>query len=95
MQSAWIGMAGLKGCMPQYCELFESQEDAEDTLAQIHEFDDSGINHSRRLRQELRRDGYVDLDIHKHGNEYAAVKEHTLGELADLGWSDELDELAA
>lgn len=89
--TVWVAMAGIRGCIPLFCEWYDSKEDAEDGLAMVHEFDDSGINHSRRLRRTLRRDGYVDLDIHKHGNEYAQVSQEEVSkqnyqDAQEMGW---------
>ena len=64
----YYGMAGLKGCYPNFCEEFDSVGDAVDCLAQIHEL-------GRRRKATLRKELYLDLDIHRDGNEYCEIVE--------------------
>lgn len=68
MSKHWIGMAGLHGCLPQTCGVYDSAEDAADSLADLHEL-------GKRRRAELRRDLYIELNIHRDGNEYAEITE--------------------
>ena len=64
----WIGMAGMHGCLPNYCGCYRTYEDAANGLAELH---DLGRNRSR----ELRRDSYIELNLHRDGNEYAEISE--------------------
>ena len=64
----YIGMAGLHGYLPQTCDVYESQKDAAESLAQIHEL---GRNRTRQLA----RDGYLELNCERDGNEYAEITE--------------------
>ena len=64
----FIAMAGICGCLPNFCESYKTKKGAVETLAAIHEL-------SKRATRELSRDCYLSLDIHKHGNEYAEIQE--------------------
>lgn len=64
----WIGMAGLHGCLPATCDVYDSAADAAESMAQIHDL-------GKRRRAELRRDLYLELDIHRDGNEYIEITE--------------------
>lgn len=66
----WVATAGLHGCLPNTCEVFQSKKAAVESLAFIHEFSPNGP-----LARELRRSGSVELNLSKYGNEYAAVEE--------------------
>lgn len=62
----YIGMAGIHGCLPATCASYDSQRDAADSLADTHEL-------GKRRRGKLRRDGYIELNIQRDGNEYAEI----------------------
>jgi len=79
----FIAMAGICGCLPNFCESYETKKGAVETLASIHEL-------SKRATRELSRDCYLSLDIHKrrtyfinhkrrtyfiNGNGYAEIQE--------------------
>jgi len=64
----FIGMAGLHGYLPSFCDVFESQEDASEALSQLH---DLGIRRARRLKI----DGYLELNLKRDGNEYCEIEE--------------------
>ena len=64
----WIGMAGMRGYLPNYCEVFASEESAIDSLLDLHDLSDRS-----KYARELRQYGYTDLILHKHGNEYCEV----------------------
>jgi hypothetical protein len=66
MTTHWIGMAGLHGCLPQTCAAYDSKADAAEGLAQVHE-----LGRNRTIR--LRRDGYLELNPHRDGNDYAEI----------------------
>ena len=68
MSKHYIGMAGLHGCLPQYCQSHETIKDAVEDLAQLHEL-------SERKRRVLRRDLYLEMDVYKDGNEYCEITE--------------------
>lgn len=61
-------LAGLHGCMPTVNDVCETYEQAVDSLAETHEL-------SIRKTRELKRDGYLKLNLHKHGNEYCEITE--------------------
>lgn len=62
----YIAMAGLHGCMPNYQAVLNSYNDAVNSLSDVHEL-------GRRRRQELKRDGYLELNLHRDGNEYCEI----------------------
>jgi hypothetical protein len=64
----YIGMAGLHGCMPSACGVYDSQKDAAEGLASIHEL-------GKNRTAELRRTGYLELNMNRDGNEYAEISE--------------------
>ena len=68
MTKHYIGQAGLHGCMPNYSDVFETYEDAVESLAQVHEL-------GRNRKRELKRNGYIELNLRRDGNEYAEVTE--------------------
>ena len=64
----YVGMAGLHGYMPQYVGSFESHELDVESISQVHEL-------GKRRTAELRRDGYIELNLHRDGNEYCEISE--------------------
>ena len=68
MAKHYIGMAGLRGCLPQTCSSYETHKDAVEGLASIHEL-------GRNRRRELARNDYLELNLHRDGNEYAEITE--------------------
>lgn len=66
MGKHWIGMAGLSGCMPNYCGVYDTKCDAARSLATMHE-------EARGTFKRLMRDGYAALDLARDGNEYAEM----------------------
>ncbi len=64
----FIGMAGLHGYLPQTCDVYDTYDDAVDSLADLHEL-------GKRRRAELRRDGFLELNIRRDGNEYCEITE--------------------
>lgn len=63
----FVGMAGLHGYMPNYVSNYDTYDDAVDYLASMHEL-------GSRRKAELKRNGYIELNIHKYGNEYAEIE---------------------
>jgi hypothetical protein len=63
----YIGMAGISGCLPSTCDVYETRTAAARELATIH---DRGKNWAKRLA----RDRYADLRP-EEGNEYAEIVE--------------------
>jgi hypothetical protein len=61
-------MAGLHGYFPQTCDVYDSHDDAAAGLADIH-----GLGKHRRAT--LRRDGYLELNLRRDGNEYCEILE--------------------
>lgn len=77
----FIGMAGLHGYIPNYCDVYATFDDAVEGLCQIHD-----LGPRSRFRRELKKFGYVELRLHSkqinggfwvegHGNEYAEIIE--------------------
>jgi hypothetical protein len=62
----FVGMAGLHGCLPQYTTCHKSYLATVSDLAEVHEL-------SKARRRELRRDGYLELNLHRDGNEYIEI----------------------
>ena len=61
----WIAMAGIRGCIPNFCQSCDTKADAIETLAFIH--DDA----PRGMKTELRKYHYTELVF---GNEYASIE---------------------
>jgi hypothetical protein len=55
MSKHYIAMAGIHGCIPQYCASFDTIRDAADELASIHEL---GKNRKRALQRDNYMDGW-------------------------------------
>jgi hypothetical protein len=66
----WIGMAGLRGYMPNYCDVWQTKEDAIEGLLFIH---DDALIGPPRVKTALRRFEFVEIDLHKWGNEYLEI----------------------
>lgn len=66
----YIAMAGLHGCIPNYCDVYASFDDAVESLCQVHD-----LGPYSRFRKELKKHGYTELNLRKHGNAYAEVSE--------------------
>ena len=64
----YIGMAGLHGCLPQTCDVYETYQDAVDSLASIHEL-------GKTRSAALKKHGYLELNLHRDGNEYCEIEE--------------------
>lgn len=67
MDKHFIGMAGQHGCLPGYCEVFDTVRDAAAALAEVHE-----LGQDRRDR--LMRNQYLELP-RGSGNEYAEISQ--------------------
>lgn len=66
----YIAIAGLKGCLPNYCTSHDTAQSAYSDLLDIH-----NIDFLSSIASELSLYGYADLDLTIHGNEYAEVIE--------------------
>ena len=64
----FIGMAGLHGYLPQTCSSYDTYADAVDSMADTHEL-------GKNRRSQLKRDGYLELNLHRDGNEYIEITE--------------------
>jgi len=68
----WIAMAGMRGCMPHYCEAHRTKADAVEDLLVIH--DDAEVGRPRVKSQLTRKgDTWACIDLHKWGNEILEV----------------------
>jgi len=65
-QVHFVAMAGLHGCLPNYCDYYETYNNAVEGLAQIHEL-------GRDRTRILKRDSYLELNIRRDGNEYCEI----------------------
>jgi len=61
-------IAGMHGCMPNYGAHHTAYNDAVEDLAYVHEL-------GRLRTRALREDGYLELNLHKDGNEYCEIVE--------------------
>ena len=68
MKPHYIAMAGLHGCMSNYSAAHDDYNSAVDDLVALHEL-------GRNRAAQLRRDAYLELSLHRDGNEYAEVTE--------------------
>lgn len=66
MTTHYIGMAGLHGYLPNTCEVYTAYEDAVESLASLHEL-------GKKRRAALKRDGSLELNIRRDGNEYIEI----------------------
>ena len=65
----YIAMAGLSGYMPSYCQSHDTIKNAIEDLASIHELSPN------YMRKAMGSAHYMNLNLHKHGNEYAEITE--------------------
>ena len=70
----YIAMAGLYGYLPQYCQSHESFENAVDDLVELCCYD-TDEQDEKDIREALEFDGFANLEMGKHGNEYAEIQE--------------------
>lgn len=68
MNNQYVAHAGLHGYMPNCSEVYDSYLAAVESMALLHEL-------GRRRRAQLRRDGYLELNLHRDGNEYIEIVE--------------------
>jgi hypothetical protein len=61
-------LAGLRGYLPIYSVVFETLESTVEAATTVHDL-------SEEQAEELYRDLEIELDIHKHGNEYIQIFE--------------------
>jgi hypothetical protein len=74
----YIGLGGLKGYLPNFCDVYPDMESAVEGICFIHD-----LGPHSKFRRNLERDGYTDLILHPrkspphpgHGNEYAEIVE--------------------
>lgn len=64
----YIVMAGMHGCIPNYCGSCETYAIAVDDLADMHEL-------GRTRKAKLRKEGYLELNLARDGNEYCEITE--------------------
>jgi hypothetical protein len=74
MKAHYIAMAGLRGYLPNYCAAHDSYADAVEDLAAMHDL-------GRDRKRELKRNGCIELNLHRDGNEYAEIEECNCGNL--------------
>lgn len=59
--------AGLHGYLPNFAETADNYPEAVDVLAELHEL-------GRDRKRQLRREGHLELNLHRDGNEYAEIE---------------------
>ena len=64
----YIAMAGLHGCLPNVSESHDDYALAVESMASLHEL---GKNRTR----ELKKNGCLELNLHRDGNEYIEIVE--------------------
>ena len=67
MKTHYIAMAGIGGCLPNFCDVYESRKGAVEILTDLCEL-------SKRQARELGKFGITDLRKDQ-GNEYAEIIE--------------------
>jgi hypothetical protein len=67
MDKHYVVMAGLRGYMPSCCYSVDTIKEGASIMAQIH-----GLSENYVYNQ-LVGDWFMDLDLHKHGNEYISI----------------------
>lgn len=70
----YIVLGGLRGYLPNFCEPTLTIREAAAIAAQIHDLSESYVY------KHLTRDRFMDLDLHKHGNEYIELTKCTCNE---------------
>ena len=72
MNKDYAAMAGLHGCLPNYCEEYKRYDDAVEDLVNLHEL-------TKEEKDELSRNAYLELELEKHGNAYCEVVTKPIG----------------
>jgi len=62
----YIAMAGLHGYLPNYSEAYDTYEAAVEDLVDMNELEQADM-------ETLRNTGYLELELHIHGNEYCEI----------------------
>lgn len=62
----FVAIAGLHGCMPNCCAAYDTYDGAVEDMVQLH---DLGKGRARQLK----RNGYLELNLHRDGNEYIEI----------------------
>lgn len=64
----YVAMAGLHGCLPDYCQSFDNRGNCVDYLADWLDLDNI-------VKREFELTGYTDLSLLNHGVQYAEIIE--------------------
>jgi len=64
----YIGMGGMHGYMPNFCDVYSTYKNCIEGIACIQ---DLGKNRKARLK----RDGCLELNLRRDGNEYVEIQE--------------------
>lgn len=84
MTQHYVGMAGLRGYLPNFCELYDSFESACESLIDMHDVGWEMVEEDvlpmtieafEGAEEDLHEFGSADIDLHIHGNEYMQVTE--------------------
>ena len=62
----FIAMAGLHGCLPNFCASVDTLQEAVDCLADVHEL-------GKARKADLKRSLYLEMKIKRDGNEYCEI----------------------
>jgi hypothetical protein len=68
MPKHYIAAGGIHGCMPAFCSSFDEYDDAVNYIVEIHEL-------GKKRKRALKRDGSIELNMRRDGNEYADITE--------------------
>jgi hypothetical protein len=68
MSKHYLAMAGLHGCLPNFCECCDTVKEAVEVLTALH-------NLGQHRQRELRVTGSLELNLHRDGNEYCEIVE--------------------
>jgi len=84
MKRHYIGMAGLRGYMPNHCGLYDSFDGACESLIEMHDVGWEMLDGEKLIlaveafegaEEDLHEFGFATLNLHIHGNEYMQVTE--------------------
>lgn len=73
MTEHYIAMGGLHGYLPAHCDVYDTEEEAVTALVDQYEL-------GKKRARVLARDGYLELNLKRDGNEYIEINECTCPE---------------
>ncbi len=67
----YVSMAGMKGCIPNWIQEHSTREDAEQSIISLHRL-------GWKRKRVLKKNGYIELNLKRDGNEYAEIVERAV-----------------